>query len=264
MQQQHPIYALLSLVNSPAAAVDFVTRATSAPDLFTFAYLLHSPALTQHLREGDQTKKYIELLRLFASGTWQDYIANQSSMPALTDAQTIKLKQLSLISLASESHTLPYSTLLSELSLPDMRALASLVVSCIYANLISATLDTREELVHVSAVIAGRDVVDKPDISRLKSVIDTWASRCAETIEDLNNEARKVREKAVQESKDIKEYNRTVEMVNKQLMAPSGKDSGKDTPSAEDGAGEAMDIDETSPMSDSSISTKKRKQRTAS
>ncbi|KAK9237077.1 hypothetical protein V1525DRAFT_404904 [Lipomyces kononenkoae] len=261
MQHQHPIYALLPLVNSPAAAADFVTRATSAPDLFTFAHLLHSPALTQHLQAGDQTKKYIDLLRLFASGTWQDYISNQSSLPCLTDAQATKLKQLSLISLASKSHTLPYSTLLSELSLPDMRSLATLVVSCIYANLISATLDTQEELVHVSAVIAGRDVVDKADISRLKSVIDTWASRCAETIEDLNNEARKVREKAVQESKEVKEYNRIVEMINKQLMTPGGKDSGKDSPGGE---GEAMDIDETSPMSDSSSSTKKRKQRTTS
>ncbi|KAK9368043.1 hypothetical protein V1509DRAFT_624086 [Lipomyces kononenkoae] len=261
MQHQHPIYALLPLVNSPAAAADFVTRATSAPDLFTFAYLLHSPALTQHLQAGDQTKQYIDLLRLFASGTWQDYISSQSSLPSLTDAQATKLKQLSLISLASKSHTLPYSTLLSELSLPDMRSLATLVVSCIYANLISATLDTREELVHVSAVIAGRDVVDKADISRLKGVIDTWAGRCAETIEDLNNEARKVREKAVQESKEVKEYNRTVEMVNKQLMTPGGKDSGKDSSGCE---GENMDIDETSPMSDSSGSTKKRKQRTTS
>ncbi|KAK9247802.1 hypothetical protein V1506DRAFT_530710 [Lipomyces tetrasporus] len=263
MQQQHPIYALLSVVNSPSAAADLVTRATSSPDLFTFAYLLRSPALIQHLQAGVQTKKYVDLLRLFASGTWQDYTANQSSLPALTEAQTTKLKQLSLISLASKSHTLPYSTLLSELSLPDVRALAALVVSCIYANLISATLDTREELVHVSAVTAGRDVVDKSDMSRLKGVIDTWASRCAETIDDLNNQARKVREKAIRESKEVKEYNRTVEMINKQLMAPGAKDAAKDTPGVDD-ASEAMDIDETSPMSDSSIGTKKRKQRTVS
>ncbi|KAK9466479.1 hypothetical protein V1512DRAFT_263691 [Lipomyces arxii] len=257
---QHPLFSLLPSVNSTSAAIDFVTRVTAAPDLFTFSYLLHVPSLIQHLQATEQSQSYLKLLKLFASGTWSDYTSNQASLPPLSDQQATKLKQLSLVSLASKSHTLSYSALLSELSLPNNKALSSLVVSCIYSNLITATLDTKAELVTVSAVITGRDVADKDHLLRLKSVIDVWAERCLATVADLNSEAKKVRETALRESKDVQEYNRVVDRINKQLMAPN-KDNFSQMP-LDDNMTDPMDIDETSPSSDSS--TKKRKQRIVS
>ncbi|KAK9450061.1 uncharacterized protein V1518DRAFT_415446 [Limtongia smithiae] len=263
---QHPLYTLLPLVNSASAAADLIVRATSTPDLFTFAYLLHAPAIVQHLDSAPDKQQYMRLLRIFASGTWKDYVADAASLPPLSEAQTTKLKQLSLVSLASKSHTLAYARLLDDLALSDTRALASLVVSCIYANLIAATLDTRQQLVHVSAVIAGRDIVDTSDVARLRSVIDTWSARCEATIKALTAEAQTVRRAALKESKDVREYNRTVDAINKQIRRPLTKDtkdisSGGIPVSVEDATpSDVMEVDDESPRSDTSASTKKRKQ----
>ncbi|KAK7207570.1 hypothetical protein BZA70DRAFT_18622 [Myxozyma melibiosi] len=266
----HPLYALLPLVNSPAAAADFVVRATSAPDLFSFAYLVHHPSLTQHLPPPASS-----LLRIFASGTWADYKA-LTDAPSLSDAQATKLKQLTLVSMASAAHKIPYATLYSSLDLADSRALASLVVSCVYSNLLSATLDTRAQIVSVSAVRAGRDVVDKRGVEQLKTVIDTWSERCRATIEELALEARKAREASIKQSKDVREYNRVVDQINAQIQSQSGR-TGKggsghghghgqqnwNGNGSEEVDGEPMDLDATSPLSDSSLN-KKRKQRTVS
>lgn len=255
---EHPIYALLPLVNSSAAASDFVIRATSAPDLFSFAFLLHHPSLRTHITSSDAS-----LLRIFASGTWADY-KKLSAPVQLSEAQTTKLKQLTLVTLAGKSHKLSYATLYSVLDLVDARELASLVVSCVYSNLLSAALDTRAQVVNISAVRAGRDVVGREEILQLKSVVDTWSIRCATTIAELASESRKVREASIKESADVREYNRVVEMINAQLMPRSKHNNDSNSGSngnnnvAEEGS-DAMEIDDgASPMSDSSINKKRK------
>ena len=60
-----------------------------------------------------------------------------------------KLKQLSLVSLAESTRTLPYSQLLSELDIATADDLEELVVSCIYCELIVAALDQKRQQVEV-------------------------------------------------------------------------------------------------------------------
>jgi COP9 signalosome complex subunit 7 len=78
MEQQRAINALESFLalsksaNSPRAAADLVTQATSHPQTYVFAELLHTPNI-QALRTSQEYASYHKLLEIFAWGTWADY-----------------------------------------------------------------------------------------------------------------------------------------------------------------------------------------------
>lgn len=151
-----------------SAAVELVKQALEAPGVYVFGELLETECVRQ-LSEGADAN-YVKLLQLFAYGTYSDYksmsmsvgsslmwhlnvfvpplfLGEANSLPALTPAQLIKLKHLSIISLASKCQvsvfnyaapslhppsipcplsnmqTIPYSTLLTELDIQDLRTL---------------------------------------------------------------------------------------------------------------------------------------------
>ena len=64
---------------------------------------------------GTSAAPTLELLKLFAYGTWMDYKASESSLPALSAEQTKKLKKLTVVSLASQRKIVPYDVLMREL-----------------------------------------------------------------------------------------------------------------------------------------------------
>ena len=78
MEQQRAINALESFLalsksaNSPRAAADLVTQATSHPQTYVFAELLHTPNI-QALRTSPDYAGHHKLLEVFAWGTWADY-----------------------------------------------------------------------------------------------------------------------------------------------------------------------------------------------
>jgi COP9 signalosome complex subunit 7 len=78
MEQQRAINALESFLalsksaNSPRAAADLVTQATSHPQTYVFAELLHTPNI-QALKTSPEYANYHNLLEIFAWGTWADY-----------------------------------------------------------------------------------------------------------------------------------------------------------------------------------------------
>ena len=78
-------YILLSKsANSPRAAADLVTQATSAPNTFVFAELLQTPNVQALQAASDDYAKYFTVLEIFAWGTWSDHTSCQSStMPVL-------------------------------------------------------------------------------------------------------------------------------------------------------------------------------------
>jgi len=67
-----PFIALSKTANSPRAAADLVTQATSAPNTYVFAELLQTPNI-QNLRTSEEYAGHLKLLEIFAWGTWQDY-----------------------------------------------------------------------------------------------------------------------------------------------------------------------------------------------
>jgi COP9 signalosome complex subunit 7 len=73
-----PFLALSKTAASPRAASDLVTQATSAPNTFVFAELIHAPNI-QKLRESQEHASYLTLLEIFAWGSWEDYKGVQPS-----------------------------------------------------------------------------------------------------------------------------------------------------------------------------------------
>src|SRR5271156_5861250 len=61
-------------------------------------------------------------------------------LPALSNPQTLKLRQLTLLSFAFSSTAPTYANLITALSLPTPQSLETLITSSIYAGLLTARL----------------------------------------------------------------------------------------------------------------------------
>ncbi|KAK9475287.1 uncharacterized protein V1510DRAFT_371365 [Dipodascopsis tothii] len=266
------IQALIPLATSPTAAEDLVKRALETPDMYVFSDMLRSEQLMGNLAQAPDGAGYGQLLRIFAAGTWADYKAIDG-LPALTAGQAYKLRQLTLASLAAETHVLPYATLLGALDLAAVTELEDLVIKAIYANLISAKLDTKNQQLHATPKL-GRGLTDSKTLDDLCAVLDRWIANVEGVIGDLGAQQTAVRDRASSHARDAAEYNAEVERINKLIAArpetsTPGPSSGRDGSSlltkliAESRKGEragsssdSMDIDDDA-VTDSA--TKKRK-----
>ncbi len=79
--------------------------------LITHLTLLLTLLFIAALANQSEYAKSFATLELFAYGTYSDYMANSSRYLELTSEQGNKLRLLSIVSLASASHELHYSTL---------------------------------------------------------------------------------------------------------------------------------------------------------
>ena len=220
-------YILLSKsANSPRAAADLVTQATSAPNTFVFAELLHTPNIQALQTAPKDYAPYLTLLQIFAWGTWSEYIGlsraarpqclradfsdlDTPDLPKLSVVQEQKLRQLTLLSLSTYPSTLTYVHLLSELCLPSTRALEDLVISSIYAGLLTAKLDTLSQRVDVSSVAPLRDL--KPgSVPHMVSVLEDWDSRCVSVLGEIEGQVREIRRKAQEQRKKETEHEKAV------------------------------------------------------
>lgn len=172
------------------------------------------------------------------------------SLPRLSDAQSHKLRQLSLLTLSTSPYNLTYENLLSELSLPDIRALEDLVISSIYAGLLSAKLDTLAKRVDVSSVAPLRDL--RPEsVPEMVAVLDDWDKRCVGVLREIERQVMEVRRKAeearARDLEDERAYERAMESDGKDKGKAAGKRGARDAADRDstiaDG-GDEMDVDE--------------------
>lgn len=98
-------YILLSKsANSPRAAADLVTQATTAPNTFVFAELLQTPNIQSLQTASKEYAPYLTLLQIFAWGTWSDYIGLSKFTPAACSYKLILLIQKHQISQSSQMY----------------------------------------------------------------------------------------------------------------------------------------------------------------
>lgn len=226
-QPTQPFLALSKSATSPRAAADLITQATSNPHTYVFAELLQAPQI-QVLAQSPDHASYLRLLEIFSYGTYQTYINTTTTppLPSLNDAQTLKLRQLSLLSLARNPHQLGYDALLGALSLPDARALEDLVISAVYADLLSAQLDPRGQSVRVSSVSPLRDLAPG-SVPSVLAQLQAWSGRCSDTLSDLEGQIAAIQAEAVARHAEKKgreaEMARLVEETSK--MGGGGSES---------------------------------------
>jgi COP9 signalosome complex subunit 7 len=158
---------------------------------------------------------HLQLLQIFCYGTYASY-KSTPNLPPLNAAQTLKLQQLSLLTLAQNPTNLTYENLMRELDLTSTRDLENLVISAIYAGLLSGTLDPHHQRVSISSVSPLRDV-SPSSIPSLITTLKEWSYRCHSTLSTLESQIAKIRADAARRHKEEKEWNANVEkMVEKE------------------------------------------------
>ncbi|PNY09976.1 cop9 signalosome complex subunit 7-like protein [Trifolium pratense] len=122
--------------NAPALT-SVIVDATSHPLLFAFSEILDLPNVVQ--LEATDSKVYLDMLRLFAHGIWSDYKSNAERLPQLVPDQILKLKQLTVLTLAETHKVLPYDQLMQELDVTNVRELEDFLINeCMYARIMTA------------------------------------------------------------------------------------------------------------------------------
>ncbi|GAB1310186.1 COP9 signalosome complex subunit 7a [Madurella fahalii] len=235
-----PFLALTKSATSPRAAADLIVRATSAPNTYIFTELLQTPQI-QALASSDEFAPYLKLLQIFSYGTYSSYTST-GGLPELNDSQRLKLRQLSLLTLArrdstntvnndspSPSPPLGYASLQKALDLPTRQSLEELVISAIYAGLLKAQLNPKDSLVQINSVSPLRDLAPTA-IDGLLSSLEAWAGRCEATLQSLSSQMIQLRaeadRRAAQEAARATETNRLIETEqNGGMMAPSSSTS---------------------------------------
>lgn len=175
-------FLLMSKSAKGAAAAKLIQDATSAPGVFVFGELLELPSIQQL---ADSHAQHLALLKLFAYGTYMDYKQNKDAYPLLNEAQLTKLKQLTLVSLASSRRVLPYDVLLPALDAPSVRALEDLIIDAIYQNVLRGRLDQAAGQLQVEYTL-GRDLEPELGVQQILASLQEWARTTSAVISTLD------------------------------------------------------------------------------
>ncbi|KAL6863123.1 hypothetical protein ACO1O0_003367 [Amphichorda felina] len=217
-----PFLALSKSATSPRAAVDLIRQATSAPNTFIFAELLQTPQVTALASADDSGHRaHHTLLRIFSHGTYHDY-ASTPGLPPLSNPQTLKLRQLSLLSLARDRANLSYAALQRHLALDSPRQVEDLVITAIYAGLLSATLDPARQAVQVTGIAPLRDLAPGA-VPAMVSVLKVWSNRCASTLDDLEVQMMNIRASAAAREREKRIAEDRLVKAKKDMSESEGK-----------------------------------------
>ncbi|KAF8551930.1 hypothetical protein OG21DRAFT_1605036 [Imleria badia] len=176
-------FLLISKSAKGAAAAKLIQDATSAPGVVVFAELLELPNI-QELATSEQHAPFFSLLQLFSYRTFRDYQEHKDALPPLNRAQITKLKYLTIVTLATERHILPYSLLLQELQLDTIRELEDLIIDAIYLDVLRGKLDQKEQQLEIEYTM-GRDL-EPGKLENLLQALQNWATTTATVLSELD------------------------------------------------------------------------------
>jgi COP9 signalosome complex subunit 7 len=164
-------FKLLCKATSGRATAAIVEKVVRHRHIFVFGEILELDCV-QRLR-GTPEEFTMRLLEIFAYGSVADYMRQRETLPALPEPALRKLRQLTLISLASGSKTLSYEQLFEALQLSSVRELEDLVIASTYQGLVRGKLNHAERRLEVQGASA-RDVTP----AELDSMIERLGSWC--------------------------------------------------------------------------------------
>ncbi|KAG6402738.1 hypothetical protein SASPL_134949 [Salvia splendens] len=192
------------------ALANVVVEATSHPSLFAFSEILSVPNVLE--LEGTENSAFLDLLRMFAHGTWSEYksktrsphitnltrgacidrqiksfcatgalvlmiwmscIDSAGHLPQLVPDQVLKLKQLTVLTLVETDKVLPYDPLMQELDVSNVRELEDFVINdCMYVGIVRGKLDQLRRCFKVQFA-AGRDI-QPGQLGSMTDILANW------------------------------------------------------------------------------------------
>ncbi|XP_046679002.1 COP9 signalosome complex subunit 7b [Homalodisca vitripennis] len=167
-------FVLLAKSAKGAAAMELIRQVLAAPGVHVFGELLDMPNIKE--LENGPNINYYRTLRLFAYGTYRQYLENKDQLLDLNVAEKKKLQHLTIVTLATKMKCIPYSVLLQELDMKNVRDLEDLIIEAIYADVIHGKLDQKNSQLEVDYAI-GRDTQSNV----LGCIVDTlqeWCDSC--------------------------------------------------------------------------------------
>lgn len=201
-----PFVAMGRSLKDFAALAGLIKQVISAPSVYVFGELLALENVKAMAAGDDNAKAHYKLLDIFAYGTYATYKEYEDRLPKLTKPQEIKLKQLTIVNLASLNRVIPYKTLQEQLDVANVRELEDLIIDSIYQGLLTGKLDQQKSIFLVDETF-GRDVRIEQDASEMIKTLDSWVSRSdslLKTIEERITWANKEAEAAKKHSDEFK------------------------------------------------------------
>ncbi|KAE9617890.1 putative proteasome component (PCI) domain-containing protein [Lupinus albus] len=204
-----------SAASNASEIASVITDATSHPSLFAFSEILALPNVLQ--LEATENSVYLDMLRLFAHGTWSDYKSNAGSLPELVPEQILKLKQLTVLTMADAYKVLPYDQLMQELDVINVRELEDFLINeCMYAGIVRGKLDQLQRCFEVQFA-AGRDL--RPaQLGNMIHTLSNWLSTSENLLVTIQEKIKWADSMGEIDKKHKKDVEEKVEEVKKSLF----------------------------------------------
>jgi len=192
-----------------------IQQALSSPNTFVFGELLDQPNVKA--LATDENKKWYDTLALFAYGTHSDYRAKPQNYGELSPPLVKKLKQLSVVSIASAQKSIPYALLLEQLELANVRELEDLIIDCMYAGVVRGKLDQKAQRFQVDWTM-GRDI--RPgQLPEMIKILSLWCERSETLMKEIQEKVQYANFLHEQHQKESKEFEDRVEEIKSNLKA---------------------------------------------
>ncbi|KAJ6729977.1 COP9 SIGNALOSOME COMPLEX SUBUNIT 7 [Salix viminalis] len=198
-----------------------IIEATSHPSLFAFSEILSVPTVSE--LQGTENSLYLDVLRLFAHGTWTDYKNNAGCLPQLVPDQVLKLKQLTVLTLAEVNKVLPYDQLMQELDVSNVRELEDFLINeCMYAGIVRGKLDQQRRCFEVQFA-AGRDL--RPgQLGNMLQTLSNWLATSDNLLVSIQEKIKWADSMSEVDRKHRKDVEDRVEEVKKSLSLKADND----------------------------------------
>lgn len=183
--ESNPLNQFLILAQSAQgrACEALIRQALEHSGVFVFGELLDCPNI-RALENSEEGRQLLELLRIFAYGTYPDYKARGDQLPGINAAQRRKLQLLSIVSLATREKVVKFGDLQVALDVTDQRELEDLIIEAMYQNLVVGKMDQENGCLVVESC-ACRDCRDE-DIDFIIDTLTAWHESAGGMLQSLD------------------------------------------------------------------------------
>lgn len=207
-------FLLLAKSAKGVALRELIKQVMESKDIYFFGELLELQAV-QELENDPSSRPYLTLLKIFAYGMFKDYLAQ--SLPEMNDIMCMKLRHLTVASMATKLKYIPYTDLLNELDMTNTRQLEDLLISAIYANVIRGKLDQQNSRLEVDWTI-GRDI--RPEsLETISSTLSLWCGACSSMLEGIKTQVKSANLFLEESQKKKKDIEQEVSNIRKTIKA---------------------------------------------